>query len=93
MSTAADVLNASDRGEVRARADRIALRLKIRRYNPEVGEESWWDEFTVECDPLDRLVGHPGGCLVGGGADRFRHGSERRVFPRFLGTRSRPRIG
>ena len=56
VTTVADVLHDSDRQQVGPRADRITLRLKIRRFNPEVAEESWWDEFTVECDPLDRLV-------------------------------------
>jgi len=57
MSSAADVLNSSDRREVGKRtADTISLRLKIRRFNPEVSQDSWWDEFVVECDPLERLV-------------------------------------
>ena len=56
MATAADVLNTSDRQEIGGRKDTITLELKIRRFNPEVSQESWWSEFTVECDPLDRLV-------------------------------------
>jgi succinate dehydrogenase / fumarate reductase iron-sulfur subunit len=57
MSTAADVLNSSDRREVgRRTGDTISLRLKIRRFNPEVSRDSWWDEFAVDCDPLERLV-------------------------------------
>ena len=35
---------------------RMSLTLKIRRFNPEVSEEPWWDEFTVQVDPTDRLV-------------------------------------
>ena len=30
--------------------------LKIRRFNPELGQDSWWDEFTVHADPFERLV-------------------------------------
>ena len=30
--------------------------LKIRRYNPEVSDEPWWDEFTVQMEPTDRLL-------------------------------------
>ena len=56
MATAADVLNTSDRQQIGGRRDTITLELKIRRFNPEVSEESWWSEFSVECDPLDRLV-------------------------------------
>jgi succinate dehydrogenase / fumarate reductase iron-sulfur subunit len=56
MATAADVLQGSDGREVGAPSTKITLALKIRRYNPEVSEDSWWDEFTVEADPLDRLV-------------------------------------
>ena len=56
MATAADVLNTSEARRVGPREDRLTLHLRIRRYNPEVGEDSWWDEFTIECDPLDRLV-------------------------------------
>jgi succinate dehydrogenase / fumarate reductase iron-sulfur subunit len=33
------------------------LTLKIRRYNPELrGDESWWEEFTIQADPNDRLL-------------------------------------
>ena len=34
----------------------MALTLKIRRYNPEVSDEPWWDEFTVHMEPTDRLL-------------------------------------
>ncbi|HEX6230276.1 MAG TPA: 2Fe-2S iron-sulfur cluster-binding protein, partial [Actinomycetota bacterium] len=51
-----EVLEASDRAEAVGRRS-VALTLKIRRYNPELrGEESWWDEFTIEADPDDRLL-------------------------------------
>jgi succinate dehydrogenase / fumarate reductase, iron-sulfur subunit len=54
MATAADVLNAS---EQRAPdASTIELTVRVRRFNPEVSEDSWWDEWTVRCDPLERLV-------------------------------------
>ena len=57
METAGETLNSSDGRQVRASAtDKIALTLKIRRFNPEVSDESWWDEFTVEMEPTDRLL-------------------------------------
>jgi succinate dehydrogenase / fumarate reductase, iron-sulfur subunit len=56
MATVADVLNASDRQQVGGRKEGLRLELKIRRFNPAVSPDSWWDEFTVECDPLERLV-------------------------------------
>ncbi|MGH2596004.1 MAG: succinate dehydrogenase iron-sulfur subunit [Actinomycetota bacterium] len=34
----------------------MSLTLKIRRFNPEVSEEPWWDEFTVQMEPTDRLL-------------------------------------
>jgi succinate dehydrogenase / fumarate reductase iron-sulfur subunit len=54
--TAADVLDTSDRRDVRADDGGVSLTLKIRRYNPEVSDEAWWDEFTVGADPQERLV-------------------------------------
>ncbi|HSJ52001.1 MAG TPA: 2Fe-2S iron-sulfur cluster-binding protein, partial [Actinomycetota bacterium] len=51
-----EVLESSDRREAGA-SNRVSLTLKIRRYNPELrGEESWWDEFTIEAEPDDRLL-------------------------------------
>ena len=35
---------------------RVQLTLKIKRYNPEVGRLPWWDEFTIETEPTDRLL-------------------------------------
>jgi succinate dehydrogenase / fumarate reductase iron-sulfur subunit len=54
MATAADVLNAS--GAQSANDHTIELSVRVRRFNPEVSEESWWDEWTVRCDPFERLV-------------------------------------
>ena len=52
-ATLGDVLDEPDR----RRANRTTeLALRIRRFNPEVSEESWWDEFTVEMHPTDRLL-------------------------------------
>jgi succinate dehydrogenase / fumarate reductase, iron-sulfur subunit len=34
----------------------MELTLRIRRYNPEVRADPWWDEFTVEVEPSDRLL-------------------------------------
>jgi succinate dehydrogenase / fumarate reductase, iron-sulfur subunit len=56
MATAADVLQSSDRQRVGESDGRMALTLKIRRFNPEVSEEPWWDEFTVHMEPTDRLL-------------------------------------
>lgn len=56
MATAAEILNTSDARAVGPKANQVTLQLRIRRYNPEVSEDPWWDEFTVQCDPLDRLV-------------------------------------
>ena len=35
---------------------KMALTLKIKRYNPEIQPDPWWDEFTVEMEPSDRLL-------------------------------------
>ncbi len=56
MSTVGDILQGSDRREVRREPGRVQLTLKIRRFNPEVSEDSWWDEFAVQADPFERLV-------------------------------------
>jgi succinate dehydrogenase / fumarate reductase iron-sulfur subunit len=37
-------------------ADRIPLTLRIKRYNPEVRADPWWDEFEIQADPFDRLL-------------------------------------
>ena len=52
-ATLGEVLDEPDR----RRANRTTeLTLRIRRFNPEVSEDSWWDEFTVEMHPTDRLL-------------------------------------
>jgi succinate dehydrogenase / fumarate reductase, iron-sulfur subunit len=56
MATAAEVLNTSDRREVAPDPTKVALRLRIRRFNPEISQESWWDEFALKVDPFERLV-------------------------------------
>jgi succinate dehydrogenase / fumarate reductase iron-sulfur subunit len=56
MATPADVLQDSDRRRAGGAAGTVTLTLKIRRFNPEVSPDSWWDEFAVQADPLDRLV-------------------------------------
>jgi succinate dehydrogenase / fumarate reductase iron-sulfur subunit len=56
MATAADVLNASDGGQAARDARKLTLTVRVRRFNPEIGEDSWWDEWKIDCDPLDRLV-------------------------------------
>ena len=63
MSTAAEVLQGSDDRQVGPSGSqvdptdqRMALTLKIRRYNPEVSPDPWWDEFQVKMEPTDRLL-------------------------------------
>jgi succinate dehydrogenase / fumarate reductase, iron-sulfur subunit len=55
MASAADVLEASDRA-ARGRSGKVELTLRIRRFNPEVSEDAWWDEFVVHMDPTDRVL-------------------------------------
>ena len=59
MASAADVLQGSEKRRVGAEdgsAHLTTLIVKVRRFNPEVSQDSWWDEFTVQADPLERLV-------------------------------------
>ncbi len=37
-------------------AETVPFTMKIRRFNPEVGTEPWWDEFELEMEPNDRLL-------------------------------------
>ena len=53
--SAAEILNTSDERRVGATA-LTTLRLKIRRFNPQVADAAWWDEFTIQVDPYERLV-------------------------------------
>ena len=39
-----------------AAAGQVSLALRIKRYNPDIREASWWDEFTVNVEPFDRLL-------------------------------------
>jgi succinate dehydrogenase / fumarate reductase iron-sulfur subunit len=55
MATAGDVLDASDRA-ASGRSGKVELTLRIRRFNPEVSDEAWWDEFVVHMDPTDRVL-------------------------------------
>ncbi len=58
MQSAGETLDSSDDRQVpaAATAGKTELVLKIRRFNPEVSQESWWDEFTVQMEPTDRLL-------------------------------------
>ena len=59
MASSAEVLQGSDAREVGGRSgghDETTITVKIRRFNPEVSQDSWWDEFTLQADPLERLV-------------------------------------
>jgi succinate dehydrogenase / fumarate reductase iron-sulfur subunit len=56
MASAAEILDGSDLREVRTDPGRLTLTLRIRRFNPEVSDDSWWDEFQVQAHPYERLV-------------------------------------
>jgi succinate dehydrogenase / fumarate reductase iron-sulfur subunit len=34
----------------------VALTIRLRRFNPDLRPEPWWDEFTVNVEPTDRLL-------------------------------------
>ena len=34
----------------------VPLEIRIRRYNPEVADDPWWDSFELEIEPTDRLL-------------------------------------
>ena len=34
----------------------MKVKLKIKRFNPEKDEQSWWGEYSVEAEPTDRLL-------------------------------------
>jgi succinate dehydrogenase / fumarate reductase iron-sulfur subunit len=34
----------------------VPLTLRIKRFNPEVRADPWWDEFTIDVEPTDRLL-------------------------------------
>jgi succinate dehydrogenase / fumarate reductase iron-sulfur subunit len=53
--TVSEILEGSDQRRAGA-GGKMTLTLKIRRYNPEIREDSWWDEFTVQMLPNDRLL-------------------------------------
>lgn len=53
--TLGDVLEGSQRRRVTG-SGKTSLTIRIRRYNPEVREDPWWDEFQVTVDPDDRLL-------------------------------------
>ncbi len=36
--------------------DKVPLTLRIKRYNPEVRSDPWWDEFEIVAGPMDRLL-------------------------------------
>jgi len=47
---------AGPRAEGPPAAGEVRLTLKIRRYNPAVRPDAWWDEFAVNMHPTDRLL-------------------------------------
>ncbi len=99
-----DVLATSDDRKAGA-TDKVRLTLKIRRYNPELrGDESWWDEFTVEAEPqrpAPRRAAHGEVAprrharappLLRARHLRFgRHADQRSERPGLQGSRERPR--
>ena len=34
----------------------MKVKLKIKRFNPEKDEKSWWGEYSFEAEPTDRLL-------------------------------------
>ena len=44
------------RGAPAKPGERVDLTIRIKRFNPEVSEEPWWDEFVVDVEPTDRLL-------------------------------------
>lgn len=37
-------------------AETVSLEVRVRRYNPEVSGDPWWDTFTLDAEPTDRLL-------------------------------------
>jgi succinate dehydrogenase / fumarate reductase iron-sulfur subunit len=35
---------------------KVSLTMRIKRFNPEVREDPWWDEFVIDAEPSDRLL-------------------------------------
>ena len=35
---------------------KVPITVRIKRYNPEVREDPWWDEFELEMEPSDRVL-------------------------------------
>jgi succinate dehydrogenase / fumarate reductase iron-sulfur subunit len=50
-----DVLAGSEDRRVEG-SEKISITVRVRRYNPEVREESWWDEWEISMEPNDRLL-------------------------------------
>jgi succinate dehydrogenase / fumarate reductase, iron-sulfur subunit len=50
-----DVLAGSDERRVEG-SEKVSITVRVRRYNPEVREESWWDEWEISMEPNDRLL-------------------------------------
>ncbi|MFL5767631.1 MAG: succinate dehydrogenase iron-sulfur subunit [Actinomycetota bacterium] len=50
-----DVLAGSEERRVEG-SDKVSIAVRVRRYNPEVREESWWDEWEISMEPNDRLL-------------------------------------
>ena len=48
-----DVLATSDERRVEGSA-KVSITIRVRRYNPEVREDSWWDEWEISMEPNDR---------------------------------------
>ena len=50
-----DVLAGSEDRRVEG-SEKVSITVRVRRYNPEVREESWWDEWEISMEPNDRLL-------------------------------------
>jgi succinate dehydrogenase / fumarate reductase iron-sulfur subunit len=50
-----DVLETSDERRVEG-SGKVSITVRVRRYNPEVREDAWWDEWEIAMEPNDRLL-------------------------------------
>jgi succinate dehydrogenase / fumarate reductase, iron-sulfur subunit len=47
---------AEERPDAGGVGETVSLEVRIRRFNPEVSPDPWWDEFTVRTEPTDRIL-------------------------------------
>ncbi|GAA4831490.1 succinate dehydrogenase iron-sulfur subunit [Garicola koreensis] len=49
-------IDLAETGDGGAAAESFEITLKVRRYDPERAEETWWDEWTLTMDGTDRVL-------------------------------------